>query len=82
MSAILPPHPLDKPGVLKIRLGASATEAVAKLGKYAFAVISQGDSTTSEAAGHAVLYVTAATQETLNAAFQIVKGTHRAVIIK
>ena len=82
-SPILPHHPLDKPGVVKIALGASASEALAALGRSCLIIAAKADSTAPESAqGRMILHCLPLTQERSNAAYRCAIGTHRAVKIK
>jgi len=81
-SPIIPPHPLDHPGSIKILLGREASEAIAANGDFHLAMISHPDATSPpEALGRLVLTCLPLDKETLNAATRVALGTARAVNI-
>ena len=84
MSApIIPPHPLDHPGSIKIMLGREAAEAIAAHGDYHFAAIVHPDSTSPpEAHGRLILVCLPLDKATLKACTAVALGKARAVTIK
>ena len=81
-SAILPPHPLDHPGSIKILLGREASEAIAANADFHFAGITHPDSTSpTEANGRLILVCLRTDKATLDAAARVALGKARAVNI-
>ena len=82
-SPILPHHPLDQPGLVKIALGQSASDALAALGDFQLVLVSKADCIAPQSAqGRRILHCLPITKGLADAAFQVVTGTHRAVKIK
>jgi len=82
-SPILPPHPLDHPGSIKIMLGREASEAIAANGDFHFAGITHPDATSPpEANGRLILVCLRTDKATLDAAARVALGKARAVTIK
>ena len=82
-SPVIPPHPLDRPGVVKIMLGQLASDAVAALGEHCLVITSKADGTAPEGAqGRMILHCLPWTQDALNAAYRVASGSHRATRIK
>jgi len=82
-SPILPPHPLDHPGSIKIMLGREASEAIAANWDYHFAGITHPDSTSPpEAHGRLILVCIRTDKATFDAATRVALGKARAVTIK
>ncbi len=81
--AILPPHPLDAAGVVKIALGREATAALAACGPFHLALIAQADATAPpEIQGELILLCLPLDKATATAAARVAMGTHRAVRMK
>lgn len=81
-SPILPPHPLDHPGAIKIMLGREASEAIAANCDYHFAGITHPDSTSPPGShGRLILVCIRTDKATLDAATRVALGTARAVPI-
>ena len=81
-SPVLPVHPLDHPGSIKIMLGREASEAIAATGDYHLAVISHPDATSPpEANGRLILTCIPLAKPVLDGAARVALGTHRAVKI-
>jgi len=82
-SPIIPPHPLDHPGSIKIILGREVSEAIAANADFHFAGISHPDATSPpEAAGRLILVCIRTDKATLDAATRVALGKARAVTIK
>ena len=82
-SPILPPHPLDHPGAIKIMLGREASAAIMSNGDYHLAVISHPDCTSPpEALGRLILVCVPLPKDALDAATRVALGKCRAVKIK
>ena len=82
-SPIIPSHPLDHAGSIKIMLGRKASEAIAANGEFLLAMIYRHDSTSPpEAHGRLILCCLALNKATLNAATRVALGKARAVRIK
>lgn len=82
-SPILPPNPLDHPGVVKIALGQSASDALTALGPHCLVIASKTDSTAPEAArGRMVLLCLPLTKDAADDAFRAATGRMRAVKVK
>ena len=80
---ILPHHPLDHPGSLKILLGRAASEALAAHGDQFFAIIGHPDCTSPpEAAGRMVLTCLPLSRDVLNDASRVALGRATAKPIK
>ena len=80
---IIPPHPLDHPGAIKILLGREASEAIAANADFHFAGITHPDSTSPpEAHGRLILVCLPVDRPTLYAATSVALGKARAVTIK
>ena len=79
-AAILPPHPLDVPGIVKIALGRNATAALAACGPFHLALIAKADATAPpEIQGLMILLCLPLDKATADAAAGVAMGTHRAV---
>lgn len=82
-TTIIPRHPLDRPGSIKILLGREASEAIAANGDFHLAAITRPDSTSPrDHDGRLVLVCIPASKDALDAAYRVVSGTHRAAKIK
>jgi hypothetical protein len=82
-SPILPPHPLDHPGTIKILLGQQASEAIAANGDYHLAMITRPDATSSrETSGRLILVCVPLAKNVLNSATRVALGKARAVPTK
>jgi hypothetical protein len=82
-SPILPQHPLDHPGSIKIMLGRDASEAIAANGDFHLAMISHPDATSPpEANGRLILVCIPLDKATLDAAARVALRKARAVTIK
>jgi len=80
---VLPAHPLDHAGVVKIALSQSATDALAALGPHCLIIATMADCTAPEhAQGRMILHCMPLTQERANDAFRIATGKARAQSIK
>jgi hypothetical protein len=83
ISPILDRHSLDHPGVMKIALGQSSTEALKAIGPHFLAIITEADSTAPEhAQGRMILHALPCTKDQLDAAYHVASGSHRAVKMK
>ena len=81
-SPILPPHPLDHPGSIKILLGREASEAIAANGDFHFAGITHPDATSPpEAHGRLILVCIPLDKAALDAAARVALGRARAMKI-
>lgn len=81
-SPVLPTHPLDHPGSIKIMLGLEASEAIAANGDYHLAVISHPDATSPpEANGRLILTCLPLSKSALDDAARVALGKARAVTI-
>ena len=81
-SPILPPHPLDHPGSIKILLGREASDAIAANADFHFAAITHPDATSPpEAHGRLILVCLRTDKATLDAATRVALGKDRAVKI-
>jgi hypothetical protein len=79
---ILPRHPLDHPGVVKIALGQNASDALATLGP-CLVVATMADSTAPpEAQGRMILLCLPISKQAADDAYRVARGTHRASKIK
>ena len=79
-SPILPRHPTDRPGVVKIALGQAASDALHSLGKHVLVVATMADSTApSEAQGRMILLCLPTTKQAADDAYRVASGSHRAV---
>lgn len=79
-SPVLPSHPLDAPGVVKVVLGQSASDALKGLGRHCFIVATMADSTAPEAAqDRMILHCLPITRERADAAYNVATGKMRAV---
>ena len=82
-SPILPPHPLDHPGMVKIALSQAASDALAAVGKYHLVMAAPADCTAPESLmGRMILLCLQLDKETADAAARVALGTHRAAKIK
>lgn len=82
-SPILPPHPLDHAGIVKIALGQLASDALAALGPHCLVIASKADSTAPEAArGRMVLLCLPLTKDAADDAFRVATGRTRAAKVK
>lgn len=80
-SPIIPPHPLDHPGSIKIMLGLEASEAIAANGDFHLAMISHPDATSPpEANGRLILTCLPLDKTALDAAARVALGKARAVL--
>lgn len=82
-SPIIPSHPLDLPGSIKIMLGRAASEILEAHGERFLAVISHPDSTSPpEANGRMILTCLPLSITAINDATRVALGKARAVSIK
>ena len=82
-SPIIPSHPLDHPGSIKILLGQAASDILAAHGEHFLAVVSHPDSTSPpHAAGRMILTCLPLRKDALNAAHSVALGRCRAVRVK
>ena len=82
-SPVIPPHPLDHPGSIKIMLGLEASEAISANADFHFAGISHPDATSPpEAAGRLILVCIRTDKATLDSATRVALGKARAVATK
>ena len=82
-SPILPRHPLDQPGVVKIVLGQTASEALHGLGKHVLVVATMADSTAPpEVQGRMILLCLPTTKQAADDAYRVASGAHRVAKIK
>jgi len=82
-SPVIPEHPLDRPGVVKIALGRLASEALAGIGPHCLCIATRADATAPpEAQGRMILHCRPITKEAANDAYRVAAGTHRAAKIK
>ena len=83
MKALLPPHPLDHAGTIKIMLGREASEAIAANGDFHLAMISHPDATSPpEASGRLILTCLPLSKASLDAAARVALGKARAVTMR
>lgn len=79
LNPVLPPHPLDHPGVVRIALGFAASEALKGLGKHVLIIGAMADATAPEhAQGRMVLHCLPITKQAADDAYKVAKGSHRA----
>lgn len=77
------PHPLDRPGIVKILLGREASEALAATGEHHLVLTTKPDSTCPPGSdGRLVLLALPLDLETARAAESVALGRARAVRIK
>ena len=82
-SPTIPRHPLDHPGVTKILLGQSATDALQSIGPHYLVISTHADATAPDAAqGRMVLHCMPCSKEQLDLAFGVIRGTHTAKRIR
>jgi hypothetical protein len=82
-SPIIPPHPLDHPGVTKIALSLAASEALVAIGPHCLVIASRADCTAPEwAHGRMILLCLPLDKESADAAVSVALGKARAVAIK
>ena len=82
-SPVIPPHPLDQPGVVKIALSQASTDALTALGRHCLVIAAKADSTAPESLqGRMILYCLPITRELADDAYHVALGTHRAVKVK
>lgn len=75
---ILPPHPLDQPGIVKIALGESASAALKSLGQHLLVIAAPADATApEELRGRYVLHCLPLTMERADAAYRAATGRKR-----
>lgn len=80
---ILPQHSLDHPGVVKIALGQSASDALAALGDFQLVLVSKADCTAPQSTqGRRILHCLPITKQLADDLFRVASGTHRAAKIK
>jgi hypothetical protein len=80
---VIPRHPLDHPGSIKVLLGRAASHAIAANSDFHMAAIVRPDCTApADHGGRLVLHCLPATAEQLDLCYGILRGTHRAVRIK
>lgn len=82
-SPIIPRHPLDHPGVMKIALGQAASDALDELGDFQLVLVAKADCTAPpQAHGRRILICRSVTREVADGMFKIANGSHRAIKIK
>ena len=82
-SPVIERHNLDHPGLVKIALGQSASDALAGLGDFQLVLVSKADCTAPQSAqGRRILHCMPITKALADDLFHVVSGTHRAVKIK
>ncbi len=82
-SPVLPSHPLDHAGSLKILIGMEASRAIRANGEFHLVAITKPDATTPDHQdGQMVLVCIPATKDQLNGAYRVASGSHRAVKIR
>ncbi len=82
-SPVLPPHPLDRPGVIKIVLSEAATVALGAAGPHHLVVATMADATAPEhARGRMVLLCLPISKQAADDAYRVATGTHRAAKIR
>ena len=82
-SPVIPRHPLDHPGVVKILLSRAASEALEAIGPHCLCIATKADCTAPpEAQGRMILHCLPITKEAADGAYRVVSGTHRATRIK
>ena len=82
-NGILESHPLDHPGVVKIALGQSATDALQAIGPHCLIVATMADSTAPEhAQGRMILHCLPCSKEALDGAYRVASGKARPVKLK
>jgi hypothetical protein len=75
-SPVIPAHPLDLPGCIKIMLGQAASDALAALGDYFIAAVVHPDCTSPpEAHGRMILIALPASREAIDNATRVALGT-------
>ena len=80
---VLPRHPLDHPGMVKIALSQAASEALSAVGKYHLVMAAPADCTAPESLrGRMILLCLPLDKETADNAARVAMGTHRAAKIK
>jgi len=74
-SPVIPRHPLDHPGVIKILLGRAASETIKASGDYHFVVITKSDCTCPpESADRLILICLPVSKDTANDASRVALG--------
>lgn len=74
-SPVLPPHPLDNPGVTKIALSHAASEALEAIGPHHLVIATKADATApAHAQGRMVLLCLPLTKELADAATSVALG--------
>ena len=82
-SPVIPRHPLDHPGVVKILLSRAASEALEAIGPHCLCIATKADCTAPpEAQGRMILHCLPITKEAADAAFRVASGMARAVRVK
>jgi hypothetical protein len=82
-SPVLPRHPLDRPGLVKILLGHAASTALARAGDHFLVIASRADATAGpENRGRFVLLCLAIPQAAANDAAQVAMGMKRAAAVR
>lgn len=82
-SPVIPKHPLDRPGVVKIALGRLASEALAMVGRHHLIVSAPADCTApQEVQGRVILHCLPLTKEAADDAFRVAIGEARATRIR
>ena len=74
-SPLIPRHPLDHPGSLKILLGREASAALAAHGDHFMAIVTHPDATSPiESAGRLILTCLPCAKDSINAACRVAMG--------
>ena len=82
-SPVIPPHPLDHAGVLKIALGKSASVALRAAGPHFLIIATPADSTSPEAAQvRFILHCLPLEKKAADDAFRVATGRMRAVKLR
>lgn len=75
-------HPLDAPGVVKIALGQSASDALRAIGEHHLCIVNQADATAPPTAqGRMVLHCLPLSREQADDAYRVATGKARAAKI-
>lgn len=83
MNRTLSAHPLDQPGVVKIVLGQTASDALHGLGKHVLVVATMAESTSPpEAQGRMILHCLPVNKQAADDAYRVASGSHRAAKTK
>lgn len=82
-SPVLPHHPLDLAGVVKIRLSMAASDALRAVGQHHLVLVAEADATApAEVRDRMVLHCLPLTKERADDAAGVALGSHKATKIK